>query len=186
MTEAAAAGRVPRSRVVLYTAIGVGVVVAALIAVLASSRPAAQGRASDPLVGRSAPPISGPSLLGSGRVSLSQLRGRWVVVNFSASWCPPCRQETPQLKAFVAQHAASGDATVLAVSYDPADEASLASFLKSSGADWPAAIDPSADVSYGVSGIPESYLVDPAGTVVARFLGGVTAAEVDKVIGKKT
>lgn len=183
--EPGAAG-VPRSRMVLYSALGVGLVVAVLVAVLASAKPGTQGPTASPVVDKVAPPISGPALLGSGHYSLSQFRGRWVLVNFSASWCVPCRQETPQLLDFVRQHAASRDATVLAVSYDPSDQANLASFLRSSGATWPVVIDPSADVTYGVSGIPESFLVSPAGTVVARFLGGITASEIDGAIGLRS
>jgi cytochrome c biogenesis protein CcmG/thiol:disulfide interchange protein DsbE len=173
---------VPRSRMVLYSALGVGLLVAALIGVLAASKPVAQGSGTSPLIGQPAPPISGAALNGNGRYSLSEFSGKWVLVNFSASWCVPCREETPQLQLFWRQHQGPGDAVVLAVSYDPSDQASLASFLKSSRATWPAVIDPAADVSYGVSGIPESYLIDPAGRVVARFLGGITAAEVNAAL----
>ena len=169
-----------RSRVVLYSALGVGLLAALLIGLLAASKPVAQGSNSSPLIGRSAPPIDGPALGGTGRYSLSDFLGKWVVVNFSASWCVPCRQETPQLQELTVQH--QTPAVVLAVSYDPTDETSLASYLKSSRATWPAVIDPGADVSYGVSGIPESYLVDPGGKVVARFLGGITASEVNAAI----
>lgn len=167
---------------VLYSALGIGLLVAALIGVLAASKPVAQGSGTSPLVGRTAPPISGPALNGTGRYSLSEYLGKWVLVNFSASWCVPCREETPQLQQFALQHQNAGNAVVLAVSYDPTDQSNLASFLRSSQATWPAVIDAAADVSYGVSGIPESYLVDPAGKVVGRFLGGVTASEVNAAI----
>ncbi len=173
-----------RSRTVLYTTLAVAAVLAVLIAVLAASKPVGHGASSSPLVGRPAPPIAGPSLSGANRYSLSQYRGRWVLVNFSASWCVPCRQETPQLVRFENEHAATGDAVVLAVSFDPTDRAHLAEFLRSSGATWPAVNDPGAEVSYGVEGIPESYLVDPQGTVIAKFTGGVTAAQVNGVIKK--
>ena len=171
-----------RSRTVLYSSLGVAVVVAVLVAVLASSKPVSQSLGASPLLGKAAPPVSGPGLTGSGRYSLAQFHGKWVLINFSASWCVPCRQETPQLVRFESEHARIGNAVILAVSFDPADKANLAAFLRSSHATWPAVNDPGAEVSYGVSGIPESYLVDPAGTVVAKFLGGITASQVDKVI----
>lgn len=184
----------------LYTALGVAVLVAILIALLATSKPVTPGTAGSPLVGKPAPPLSGPALAGGGSASggsggstpgsphysLAAFSGKWVLVNFSASWCVPCREETPQLLKFQSEHAARGDATILAVSFDPTDRANLVSFLKASHADWPAVDDPQADVSYGVTGIPESYLVAPDGVVVAKFVGGVTAAEVDKVIQRAT
>lgn len=168
----------------LYSAIGVALVIAVLIAVLAASQPVSHNADSSPLIGKPAPPVSGPALTGTAHYSLDQFRGKWVLVNFSASWCVPCRQETPQLVRFEHEHTASDDAVVLAVSFDPTDTAHLAAFLQSSQATWPAVTDPGAEVAYGIEGIPESYLVDPQGTVIAKFTGGVTAAQVDKVIDR--
>jgi cytochrome c biogenesis protein CcmG, thiol:disulfide interchange protein DsbE len=175
-----------RSHVVLWSSLGVAVVFAVLIAVLASSKSVSQDSASSPLIGKPAPPIAGKVLTGSAQVSLSQFRSKWVLVNFSASWCIPCRQETPQLLAFSRAHAASGSAVVIGVAYDEEDLGNLRAFLQSSGATWPVVDDSQADVTYGVNGIPESYLVDPQGTVVAKYLGGVTEAEIDSFITKAT
>lgn len=165
----------------LWVSAGVGVVIAVLVAVLASSSPASQVTAQSPLVGRPAPAISGRAVGGTGRVTLASFSGKWVLVNFAASWCVPCRQEMPQLLAFERQHA-GGDATVLTVAYDEQDVPGLASMLKGQGATWPAVDDGSAVVDYGVGGLPESYLVDPAGTVIAKYVGGVNAAQLDSVI----
>lgn len=175
-----------RSRVVLYTSLSVAVVIAVFVAVLASSKPAANGTASSPLIGKAAPPVSGPALGGGARYSLGQFAGKWVLVNFAASWCVPCRQETPQLLQFAKEHAATGDATILTVAFDPTDVSNLASFLAGAKAPWPAVNDPNAEVAYGVSAIPQSYLVDPSGTVVAKYFGEVTAAQLDSVIQKAT
>ncbi len=173
-----------RSRAVLYASLVVAALLAVLITLLASSKPVADSVASSPLLGKSAPQVSGRALNGKGAFSLSSFRGRWVLLNFSASWCIPCRNETPQLLTFQSEHALSGDATVFAVEFDPSDSANLAAFLASNHAPWPAINDPSAEVSYGVTGIPESYLIDPAGTVVAKFFGGVTSTQVDKSISQ--
>lgn len=175
----------PRSRVVLWTSLGVAVVIGVFVAVLAAAKPSGGG-GSSPLVGKPAPAVSGPALNGGGSVSLGQYRGKWVLVNFAASWCVPCREETPQLQRFSAEHSSANDAVVLAVAFDPSDVGSLASYMRSSGSTWPAVNDPSADVPFGVTQIPQSYLVDPQGTVVAKFFGALTAAQVDKVIGKAT
>ena len=173
-----------RSRAVLYVSLVVAALLAVLITLLASSKPVADSVASSPLLGKPAPQVSGRALDGKGSFSLSSFRGRWVLLNFSASWCIPCRNETPQLLTFQSEHAVSGDATVFAVEFDPSDSANLAAFLASNHAPWPAINDPSAEVAYGVTGIPESYLIDPAGTVVAKFFGGVTSAQVDKAISQ--
>ena len=171
-----------RRRSAVWVATAVGAMLAALIVLFALAGPASQVTASSPLVGKPAPPISGPSLMDRRPVSWSSFAGEWVLVNFAASWCVPCRTETPQLLQFQTGHAAAGDATVLEVEYDPADKANLRAFLQAHHATWPAVDDGPALVSYGVAGIPESYLVDPAGTVIAKLIGGITAAEVDSLI----
>lgn len=176
-------GRQRAPRTVLWVSVGVAVVIAALVAILATAKPSANGTVTDTLVGKPAPAISGPALTGHGTYTLAQFAGRWVLVNFAASWCVPCREETPQLLQFYAQHH-SGDAVILGVAFDPSDVTSLAQFLASSGATWPAVNDPSAEVAYGVSQIPQSFLVSPSGIVAAKFFGAVTAAEVDKVISE--
>ena len=179
---------VPRrkKRVVLWACVCVGVLAAALIAVLASSKTTSSASASSPLIGKPAPSLSGSALGGSGRYALPQFSGKWVLVNFAASWCIPCQQEMPQLRSFEQVHAASGDAVILTVAFDEGDKANLAAYLRSQRATWPAVDDPSAEIAFGVTGIPESFLVDPRGTVVAKYVGGITVGEVDGFINKVT
>lgn len=173
-----------RSRLVLWVSVGIAGVVAVLVAVLATSGPASEVVAQSPLVGKPAPAIAGPSITGGPHVDLASWRGRWVLVNFSASWCVPCRDEMPQLQAFAQAHARAGNALVLTVVYDQSDVAGLRSLLRGSHATWPSVDDGQADVTYGVGGLPESYLVDPRGTVVAKYVGGVVAAQLDSQIHK--
>jgi cytochrome c biogenesis protein CcmG/thiol:disulfide interchange protein DsbE len=176
--------RLRRSRLVLWSAAGAACLAAVLVAVLATSGPASQVQVGSPLVGKPAPAISGHALEGPGTVQLSSLRGKWVLVNFAASWCVPCREEMPQLSAFVADHAGAGNATVLTVDYDPADRSGLAAMLRGAGAQWPAVDDPSAEVIYGLQGLPESFLVDPQGTVVAKYDSVVVATQLNAEISK--
>jgi len=167
-----------RRRTVLWAAVGIGVLTAVLIAVIASAQPSSQVTAKSPLLGNNAPSISGPGL-GGGHYSLAEFRNEWVLVNFMATWCAPCQQEMPQLMMFAKQHAASGDATVLTVVYDPTNVAQLKDFLKARGAHWPAVDDPAASVSYGVTGLPSSFLIAPDGIVYAYVPGEVKAAQLD-------
>jgi cytochrome c biogenesis protein CcmG/thiol:disulfide interchange protein DsbE len=173
-----------RSRMVLWISLSTAAALAVLVAVLATSGPAGQVSAQSPLIGKAAPAVSGPSLSGGGRVALSSFSGKWVLVNFAASWCVPCQEEMPQLAAFESEHAASGNAAIITVAYDETDISSLASYLRSQRATWPAVNDGQAVVDYGVGGLPESYLVDPAGTVVAKYVGGVVAGQLDALIAK--
>ena len=87
-------------------------------------------------------------------------------------------------RRFAGDHRQAGDAIILTVAYDEGDVSNLASYLRSSHATWPAVNDGQAVVDYGVSGIPESYLVDPAGTVVAKYVGGVVAAQLNAFIAE--
>lgn len=168
-----------RSRVVLWSSLGLAFVLAAFIAVLASSKPGST-EASSPLIGKPAPAINGRALGGATQLSLSQYGGSWVLVNFAASWCVPCRNETPQLQ----QLQASGRAVVLQVAYDPSDRADLTAYLKAVHATWPAVDDEEAVSTYGVSDIPQSYLIDPQGTVIAKYFGEVSTKQLDGVINK--
>jgi len=152
---------------------------AALVALLATSPPQTATEVDTPLVGQVAPSITGSTLSGAS-FDLAALRGRWVVVNFFASWGQPCQQEQPDLVAFAYAHRSPGDAALVGVVED--DTASSArSFMRSTGGTWPAVIDPGGQIglNYGVRGQPETFLVSPDGTVVAHFDGPMTEASLD-------
>jgi cytochrome c biogenesis protein CcmG, thiol:disulfide interchange protein DsbE len=155
------------------------VVGAALVAVLATRPPATATEVDTPLVGQAAPPITG-STLGGATFRLAALRGRWVVVNFFASWCPPCQQEQPDLVAFAYAHRSPADAALVGVVFDDA-ASSAHSFMQSTGASWPVVIDPDGQIAlnYGVRGPPETFIVSPRGTVVVHLDGPVTEASLD-------
>ena len=176
------APRRPRRRGMFILVVGLAVT-AGLIAVLAVAETANPQQTTSPLVGKPAPNIAGPGI-NAGPQDLSRLAGKWVLVNFFASWCIPCRQEMPELNRFQAEHTSDGDAQVLGVEYDQRDLAAAPQFLRQYHVTFPAVNDPSADVSYGISGIPETYLVDPAGTVVVKYFGPITSAEIDAQITK--
>lgn len=169
-----------------WAALGAAAVVAALVAVFALSPQSANVEPRSPLLGKPAPAAGGAVINGSGTTQLAAMRGKWVLVNFFASWCGPCQAEMPQLEDFQQQHAAKGDATIFGVEYDAGDVNAARSYLAAQHATWPVVNDASADVSWGVHGIPESYLVDPTGLVVAKYTGDVTAALLDSEIASLT
>ena len=175
-TAGAAPGR--RRRTVMWAALGMAAAAAVLIAVVASAQPSSEVQANSSLLGNAAPPIGGPGLNG-GRYTLAQFQGKWVLVNFMATWCQPCQQEMPQLELFSRQHAKRGDATLLTVADDASNVSQLRSFLAARAARWPAVDDPAATVSYGLQGLPSSFLVAPDGVVYWYLLGEVRAAQLD-------
>ena len=179
----APAGRKPRrSRTALWSALAVGVVTASFVGVLATRKPADQRVAPTRLAGRPAPEVAGPDLSGH-EVRLSSLRGRYVVVNFFATWCTPCVREHPELVRFQARHELAGDATVVSVVYDdqPSD---VQRFFAERGGTWPVVTNERAKVEWGVRGVPESFLVDPEGTVLVRVVGGVTNTGLERLLSQ--
>jgi cytochrome c biogenesis protein CcmG/thiol:disulfide interchange protein DsbE len=158
------------------------VVVAALVALLATRPPATATEVFTPLLGTTAPAIEGTTVTGA-HVDLSSYRGRFVWVNFFASWCPPCQQEEPALVTFAFGHRTAGAAALVSVVYD--DTSSNArGFDQSAGATWPAVVDPGGQIAlaYGVRGPPETFLISPQGKVVAHLDGSVNVSDLDSQI----
>jgi len=170
-----------RRRTALYSALGLGIAIALLVGVLATRKSAENALAASPLVNKAAPVLDGTTLAGQ-PFSLSAQRGRYVVVNFFASWCVPCLQEHPELEKFTQRHQ-GGDAQLISVLFD--DTASAArDFFKRHGGDWPVMDDPGAKAAldFGVRGPPESFVVDHNGYVVTRIVGRVTADGLDRIL----
>jgi cytochrome c biogenesis protein CcmG/thiol:disulfide interchange protein DsbE len=180
--ESSGGPRHPRESVVAAGVIAV--LVALMVAVLATRDPSSERATQSPLIGRLAPATAGTTLDGE-EVSIDDFRGRWVMLNFFGSWCTPCIEEHPQLLAFDTAHREAGDAALISVTFD---DTSLKAreFFANHGGDWPVIDDPenSIAVAYGVAQVPETFVIAPNGTVVQRFANKVTRAELDAVIAR--
>jgi cytochrome c biogenesis protein CcmG/thiol:disulfide interchange protein DsbE len=119
-------------------------------------------------------------------VTLGQFKGQVVVLNFWATWCPPCIEEMPSLVRMQQRMQAKG-VTVLAVSVD-VDESNYKRFLRDHGVNLLTVRDPDqkSNSLYGTSKFPETYIIDRGGVVRRKFIGAVdwTEPEIIDFLGK--
>lgn len=181
--ESSDAGTRRRRGPIFFIALGVAVVLAVFVGVLATREPSQDRRADSPLVGEVAPPVQGMSLTTGEPFDLDSLRGQWVVVNFFATWCVPCRVEHPELLSFSRRHQQIGDASVVSVVFDD-DPGEVQQYFEDNDSTWPV-IDGSGTgviLDYAVAAVPESFIISPTGYVVAKVTGGVTSVGLDQLI----
>jgi cytochrome c biogenesis protein CcmG, thiol:disulfide interchange protein DsbE len=110
------------------------------------------------------------------KISLATFAHRPVIINFFASWCAPCKRETPLLAKFYRAH--DGKVAVLGIDANDEDAAAL-TFMRAEGVQYPVAADPSVSVtvSYGVSALPQTFFLNAQHVIVRHVVGVVTAAE---------
>ncbi len=108
-------------------------------------------------------------------LSLSDLRDKVVMIDFWASWCPPCRREAPELEAVYKEYSSKGVEFVGIDIWD--DETDARAFLKRYGVTYPNGLDVGGviTIDYGVTGIPEKYFIDQSGQLLRKFVGPVDA-----------
>ncbi|KAF1708788.1 thioredoxin [Pseudoxanthomonas kalamensis DSM 18571] len=116
------------------------------------------------------------------RYVLADHRGRWVVVNFWATWCSPCLKEMPELSEL---HERRDDIEVVGLAYEEIEAADMQAFLQGRPVAYPVAIidtfAPPADFATP-RGLPMTYLIAPDGRVAKKFLGPVTAREIEDAV----
>ena len=106
----------------------------------------------------------------AGPITSSQLKDKTYVVNFFNSWCIPCQQEAPALKAFYAEHKAEADFAMVGIIIDD-DATTMRGYVRAQDITWPVGIDPNggASLSFGTTGQPETYVSAIAARVGSQF-----------------
>jgi thiol-disulfide isomerase/thioredoxin len=105
-------------------------------------------------------------------LKLSSLKGKVVLLNFWATWCPPCREEIPSMMKLNSAMAGK-PFQMVSVSIDEGGVPEISAFFKESGFSLPTYTDPdgAAVKTYGITGVPESFIIDKNGILVKRVIG---------------
>lgn len=118
-------------------------------------------------------------------VSLSDYRGQWVVVNYWATWCGPCRKEIPDLSEL---HDERTDITVLGLAYEEVDEQVFDEFLEDYPATYPILVVDVFDPPVVLGSprvLPTTYVVDPNGVITKTFYGPITTVDITNYIAEQ-
>ena len=127
---------------------------------------------NSPLIGQQAAPFT-VTLFDGKKLSLDDLRGKTVFLNFWASWCPPCRAEARDLEA-AWQRVKNSDVVFLGVDIQDTEEDARA-YLREFDVTYPNGRDLTGKVAvdYGVWGIPETFFIDPQGRITYKHVGSL-------------
>ncbi len=142
--------------------------------------------AADPTTvaaGKGTAPDFSLSAIDGKHVSLSAYRGKVVILDFWAPWCPPCRKEIPDFIALQQQYASQG-LQIIGIGLD--EPANVVSFVRQNGFNYPVAVgDDAISNRYGgVDGLPTTFIIDRQGTIRNRFEGFTERAVFEREIKK--
>ena len=183
--EPNAPGGSSKSRVAPWIALGIAIAMIGLIVLLVKASPDDGAPSADtPLLNQPAPEAVGELADGT-PFDLSRRKGSWVVLNFFQSDCVPCIQEHPQLIDFVAQQRAlpSDGAEFYSIVFGDTRER-VERFFAERGGDWPVVYSDGDSIpsAFGVSLVPETWIIDPQGVVRQRLISKVTAEELSVLL----
>jgi len=119
-----------------------------------------------------APDFSVRTLEGK-QIKLSEFKGKVVLLNFWATWCPPCRAEMPSIETLYQRYKPKASFQILAVSVQE-EPSVVKTFLAQNPYSFPIALDPTGEAAqlYGIRGIPTTFIIDQKGTLQGALVGG--------------
>lgn len=162
-----------RTGKVVYALGAVILVLAAITALSGSGKPAKSTQLPQVAKSFSLPELGHPGHT----ISLASLPDQPVIVNFFASWCGPCKRETPMLANFYSRHA--GNVIVIGIDANDSQSAALR-FMRSAGVKYPVGYDPfpaPTTTSYGVYALPQTFFLNASHRIVKHVVGPVTSQE---------
>ena len=158
------------------------VIVGAIVFILFAGLGKDPAHIDSPLVGRQAPAFA-LRAVGTGQtVDLESLRGKPVIVNFWATWCGPCFEEHPTL---VANARNLPNVQFVGIVFNDTDD-KIMRFLAERGSAYPTLLDANGKtaIAYGVGGVPETFFINPAGKIVAKFEGPLSTETLQENLEK--
>lgn len=173
-----------RRRVAPIIAGVIALVMVGLLVVLAGADSSRTESADSPLIGRPAPEATG-TLDDGTSFDLSRRKGSWVVLNFFDPTCIPCIQEHPELVTFADDQATLGaDGAELYSVITRGEQPEIDAFFDENGGDWPAIYSDADEipVAFGVSQVPETWIIDPRGVVQLRLISKITAEQLNTIL----
>ena len=121
--------------------------------------------------------------LDGGSFDLSKQSGKWVIVNYWATWCSPCLKELPDISAYVTAH--KDKVAAIGLDFEDSDKADVEKFLKTHPLSYPVAqidIDNPPKDFDTPKGLPNTYIIAPDGHLAKAFMGPITAKDLDAAI----
>lgn len=160
-------------------------VASALVLAVVAAMPAKPSKEAPPSVGQPVP-LKFNAIKG-GKVDLSTMKGKVVLIDFWATWCPPCREEIPNVVAAYKKLHDKGF-EIIGISLDQ-DRGALTKYIKENDMTWPQYFDGKGweneiSTRFGIHGIPAMWLVDKEGNLASTDVRGNLEAEVEKLLAK--
>jgi len=157
-------------------------IVAAIVFVLFAGLGKDPQHIDSPLVGKPAPPFALKAVNTGETIDLESLRGKPVIVNFWATWCVPCYEEHPTLVANARQ---LPDVQFVGVVFNDTED-KINRFLAERGSAYPTLLDANGKtaIAYGVGGVPETFILDASGTIVAKHDGPISAEQLQSYLAE--
>jgi thiol-disulfide isomerase/thioredoxin len=138
------------------------------------------------LAGTAAKPALNVTTLDGKSFDLAAQSGKWVIVNYWATWCSPCLKELPDISAYVTAH--KDNVAAIGLAFEDSDKADIEKYLKAHPLSYPVAqvdvLDPPKDFDVP-KGLPNTYVIAPDGHIAKAFLGPVNMKDLDAVIAAK-